>query len=318
MSAARGEHRDLRAAAEGRQSLREHGSTFHLAHLALGQVAAERVHLVYGFCRYVDDLADENEPPVARRELARVRDALRSGAADHPAIEGYLRFCSECSVDDRVTDEFLAGVEQDLVRSTYETEAQLLRYCFRVAGTVGLLMCSLFDVDDEEAGPFAIDLGIGMQLTNICRDVLEDADRGRVYLPAESPGGQLAAADLAARDPAAVAKARESVEALLDLADRYYRSADAGMRYLPARARLAVLVASRCYEAIGARIRSHPPEGLPDRAFVGGPRKAVHATRALTAWTDAAASRLVRRARLHCPDLHTALVGKPGADVRAG
>ena len=204
------------AGESGRSSLRTHGRTFHLAHLLLGERAAADVHLLYGFCRFVDDECDERPIDEARVALARIRTDLEAGSSDEPSLAGYLAFCDTHTVDPRVTEAFLQGVEQDLDLHEYTTEAELLRYCYRVAGTVGLLMCSLFDVDEPRARAFAVDLGIGMQLTNICRDVLEDAERGRVYVPHESSGGPLDAADLVARDAETVARARRAVERLLD------------------------------------------------------------------------------------------------------
>ncbi|MEM1450959.1 MAG: phytoene/squalene synthase family protein [Planctomycetota bacterium] len=305
------------AGESGRSSLRTHGRTFHLAHLLLGERAAADVHLLYGFCRFVDDECDERPIDEARVALARIRTDLEAGASDEPSLAGYLAFCDTHTVDPRVTEAFLQGVEQDLDLHEYTTEAELLRYCYRVAGTVGLLMCSLFDVDEPRARAFAVDLGIGMQLTNICRDVLEDAERGRVYVPHESSGGPLDAADLVARDAETVARARRAVERLLGLATSYYRSADEGIAFLPRRARPAVLTASRCYEAIGPRILAHPAPGLPRRAHVGTAGKLFHLTRALATAGGIAAARPFRSPRHHGAHLHVALAGLPGCDVPA-
>lgn len=302
---------------QGGRSLAQHGSTFHLAHMLLGRRAAEDVRLLYGFFRFVDDVVDEQPEDDARRDLARVRADLARGDSTDPAVEGYLRFCARRAVDPQVMDEFLAGVEQDLAVRSYSTEADLLRYCYRVAGTVGLTMCNLFEVDSDRARPFAIDLGIGMQLTNICRDVMEDARRARVYLPADKTGGALDPAELAARAGNAEARARVAVERLLGLANSYYRSADAGMTHLPGRARLAVLTASRCYEAIGGRVLASPRGAVPERVYVNGPRKLLHLLRAFgSAGQVSIAGALVREPK-HLASLHVALTGKPGVNPLA-
>ena len=186
----------------GAEALRQHGRTFHAAHLLLGRRAAEGVHLLYGFCRHVDDLADELPLDESRVALAGVRREL-SGEIPPSPVAGFRRFLETHPVEPGAAEEFLRGVEQDLDVTRYETEEQLIRYCFRVAGTVGLFMCGLFEVRDRRALPFAIDLGIGMQLTNICRDVLEDAGRGRVYLPASLTDGAVDPAELVAGRPGA-------------------------------------------------------------------------------------------------------------------
>ena len=90
---------------------------------------------------------------------------------------------SQCQMPSDVISELIRGIESDLQPVMVGTEAELLRYCYRVAGTVGLLMCDVLGVHDSRAKAHAIDLGIGMQLTNIARDVQEDAGMGRRYVP---------------------------------------------------------------------------------------------------------------------------------------
>ena len=188
--------------------------------------------------------------------------------------------------------ELIVGVRSDMHPVRVADDRELLRYCYRVAGTVGLMMCGVLGVRDTDALPFAVDLGVGMQLTNICRDVAEDAGRGRVYLPATrlhaagvEPAGLLP--DGATRAPAAPV-----VRDLLQLGERYYRSADAGMRYIPWRARFAILVASRVYRAIGFRVRAQGYDPDQGRAYVSRWRKVLWTLRGLP---TAPASRWVAR-----------------------
>ena len=131
------------------------------------------------------------------------------------------------------------------------------RYAYRVAGTVGLLMCHVLDCHDEEARAHAIDLGIAMQLTNIARDVLEDAEMGRRYLPASwagdlSPAHITAASTAPDGEPAQTV--RVAVQLVLGMADAYYRSGNAGLAYLPWRAHIAIAVAASVYRQIGVQI----------------------------------------------------------------
>lgn len=304
------DHRE--ALRRGAGSLRTHGSTFHAAHLALGRRCAEAVRVLYGFCRYVDDLADEQEPEAAARALAALRDDLLRGGSAVPEVAGFLELSARHALDPRVTEEFLRGIESDLEPVAPRTRAELLRYCYRVAGTVGIHMCALMGVTDRRALHHAVDLGIAMQLTNISRDVLEDAGRGRVYLPRSMAGGAIDPAALVSRDPGTLARARRGVEGLLDLAEDYYRSADRGMVYLPARARVAVLAASRRYEAIGPRIRRFRAGALPRRAHVAGAAKAWHMGRGVASALLAGAARIVGTRSAHSGALHRTLPGLPG------
>jgi phytoene synthase len=147
------------------------------------------------------------------------------------------------------------------------------------------MMCAVLGVRDRRGLQHAVDLGIAMQLTNICRDVKEDAAMGRVYLPAD----RLAAAGVEQAALVAGEADREAVAAvvaqLLELADHYYASADVGMRYIPWRPRLAIFVASRVYRAIGVRLRQrHACDALVGRTVVPFGAKVFWTLCALAAW----------------------------------
>ncbi|MEM8711336.1 MAG: phytoene/squalene synthase family protein [Planctomycetota bacterium] len=307
------------AQAVGASSLARHSSTFHAAHRLLGEQVGEDVELLYGFCRYVDDSVDEQPIPAAEAALAQLRMELRAQRSSVPEVCGFFQLGRQHQIDPLVTEAFLAGFEEDLAPRAYRTTAELLRYCYRVAGTVGLLMCSLLDVAQEEAYPFAIDLGIGMQLTNICRDVREDASRGRVYLPADLTNGPLDSDFLRLGRMRDEQRARAAIGDLLALAGEYYRSGEAGLGYLPARPRAAVAVAARCYEAIGDRVLSAPEGCVPERVFVSGRTKAFLALKLALPFTRAAVRTTMRRDACrvtHREELHAALAGLPGANPK--
>jgi phytoene synthase len=235
--------------------------SFRWAAAFLSRAQRQRVVALYAFCRAVDDLADsEWVTPEARQDLDKMRTALAAephGESLWPESYRWFRsLCLECGIDFSVVGELLNGMTSDLGVVRLQSDRELLRYCYRVAGTVGLMMCSVLGVRDPRAWRHAIELGIAMQLTNISRDVLEDAQASRVYLPAERLSAYgVDPHDLirGEADPQAV---RLVVDEVLAMADGYYRSADEGMRFLPARARWAILVASRLYRGIGRRLRT--------------------------------------------------------------
>ncbi len=196
-------------------------------------------------------------------------------------------------------------------------DAELIRYGYRVAGTVGLMMCGVLGVDEPEALPFAVDLGVGMQLTNICRDVYEDRAMGRVYLPAERLAEAGSSTDellLGRSDPQVVSRI---VRDVLGLAERYYRSADLGMRWIPLRSRVAILAASRIYRSIGRRlIRVHAGDPSHGRTVVPTWERGLHALGGLaqlsrpTLWGLGPAPR-------HDVSLHQHLRGLPGCEAES-
>jgi phytoene synthase len=154
-------------------------------------------------------------------------------------------------------------MQSDLTPAADFREADLMRYCFRVAGAVGVLMCPILGLRDQRFLPHAAALGMGMQLTNIARDVAEDWRRSRCYLPVEWTDGLRPSG--AAPDAERV---RRGVRQLLDVADGFYAAGDSGIVALNADARLAVRAASSIYRAIGTRIRRRDYRVLDERARV--------------------------------------------------
>ncbi|MCK6523081.1 phytoene/squalene synthase family protein [Myxococcota bacterium] len=287
--------------------LHKHARSFTWASWFLPAARRDDAAVLYHLCRLIDDLADEAEDAVAaRKELDLLRDELHGRRPARPLVVASLRLLDERGR--QAVDELIEGVLGDLGEVIVPDDAALLRYCYRVAGTVGLMMCPMLGVTDPRAAAYAIDLGIGMQLTNICRDVLEDAERGRVYLPAT----RLAAvgvhpADLLAGRASARGVA-EVVRSLLELSRRYYSSGDAGMRFIPWRTRVAILVASRVYGAIGHRLARRGGDALAGRVIVPPAQKAVAVISGL--WSSL---RLALAApRPHDEGLHASLAGLPG------
>ncbi|NJN64895.1 MAG: phytoene/squalene synthase family protein [Acidobacteria bacterium] len=230
--------------------------TFSWANRLLPRRHRDDMATLYAFCRLIDDLADDRKSDVAAlRVLDEVQLDLGRRTSKHPIVASFLRLARRRAIPLACASELVEGVRSDVGRVRIETHDDLLRYCYRVASTVGVMICNVLEIDEPAARPFAVDLGIGMQLTNIARDVLEDFGADRIYLPAELIDHSRVAAALGG-DGAAETELFLAVRSLLAMASRYYRSADLGMHFLPARARWGILTASRSYEAIGARIEA--------------------------------------------------------------
>ncbi len=159
-------------------SIKKGSKSFSLAALFLPKAARPQVYALYSWCRACDDAVDagNNQPNLK---------AIKAWAMDDPLIRSLIanQLCSE-----KYFDEMLCGMQMDLDHRGYQTLEELEVYGFRVAGVVGLMMCPVIGVQDPKALDHAIALGIAMQLTNICRDIFEDANRGRVYLPLSELG----------------------------------------------------------------------------------------------------------------------------------
>lgn len=169
--------------------VRRSGSSFAAAFWLLPAEQRRAIHAVYAFCRLADDIADE---PAVREDrrllLARWREELEAaylGKSSHPVGIALADAVHRYRLPQGVFEDLLRGVESDLRGEPVETFDDLYRYCYRVASTVGILVCHLLDHRDARTLAWAETLGVAVQLTNVLRDVGEDATDGRVYLPRE-------------------------------------------------------------------------------------------------------------------------------------
>ena len=250
---------------------RAHGRTFFLASRFLPPERRRAIHATYAFCRIADDIADRSADPVA---AARVLDAWERQLDEptHPIAVAFATVRARHDVPVAAARELLAGVRMDLTPSRFATWEDLRLYCYRVAGTVGLMVAPILGCRDDGALPHAVDLGIAMQLTNILRDIGEDARRDRLYLPLE---------DLAAFgcDPETIMRGRPSGR-FADLlafetarARSLYADARRGLPALSPSGRLTALAGSELYATILTRIEEMDYDVLDTRAHVSTRRK---------------------------------------------
>jgi len=171
-----------------REITRRSASNFYYAFRLLSPPQRRSLYAVYAFCRFVDDIADDEGRAQPALLLQRWRDEVAlvyDGAPSHPISRALADTVRRYPLERRHFLDLIAGVESDLRRKRYASFDELYEYCYRVASTVGLLCIEIFGYRSPAARDYAVDLGIAFQLTNILRDVLEDARRGRVYLPLE-------------------------------------------------------------------------------------------------------------------------------------
>ena len=258
-------------------TLKRNGKSFWFASLFLPrQVAADAARL-YAFCRTMDDLADVAVTPESKATLSQVRGDLQSGVTSIPAVQDFLALASQYRLPCEAAQYLIATFIQDATTELHlEEEDQLVRYCYGVAGTVGLMMSPILGAHRRQASEAAIHLGIAMQMTNIARDVLEDAKHHRRYLPGSWVQHLTAQQILDASNSSASHK-REFVASavlrLLDLADCYYASASLGFTSIPPRARRGIEIAAAVYREIGTVLRRKHCAWWHGRVRVSLPRK---------------------------------------------
>ena len=245
--------------------------TFYYGSLFLSPAKRRAAWALYAFCRAADDLADESERPEdAHAELGWWRAALvetYAGRPRGPVMIAWADVLAHYPVPLEPALELLDGVAMDLAGASYPTYDALRTYCYRVAGTVGLLMAPILGYTDARALPHAVDLGIAMQLTNIVRDVGEDAARGRVYLPDDDfarCGYSRAELDRGAVTPAFA----RLLECQMARAEALYASGLRGIAYLHPDARLAIALSATLYRGIHDRVRRNSYDVFTHRAHV--------------------------------------------------
>jgi 15-cis-phytoene synthase len=254
-----------------------HSKTFYFGSCFFPLAQRQAVWAVYAACRLGDNTVDDLSGHEARTALEtwrkRVQDAILGQPDDNPMSQGLAWAASQYPIEYAPFDELYLGLEMDLVQHRYQTLEELMLYCRRVAGVVGWMITPIAGFDGGQATlERALKLGMAMQITNILRDVGEDLDRGRIYLPRDLMDKHgVTEADLLARrvTPNYIALMRELDRLARDL----YREGWKGLPHLHGAARIAVAVAAKAYEAILGALELNGFDNFNKRAHVSGQRK---------------------------------------------
>ena len=276
-----------------RDMIRKGSRSFALASRVFATTTRDHAWMLYAWCRHCDDAIDGQElgmnvaghgaGPEPATDKADVlehlrRETLRALAGEpvaEPAFLAFQRVARAHHIPARHALDLLAGFEMDVAGHRYGTFDETLLDCYRVAGVVGVMMALVMGVRDPRVLQRAADLGIGFQLTNISRDVVDDARGGRCYLPADwlAREGIAEAAVAAPEHREALARV---VARLLAEADRYYASAAIGLQALGFRSAWAIATALGVYRDIGRVVRERGARAWDTRAVVGTPRKLAY------------------------------------------
>ena len=189
---------------------------------------------LYDFCRTIDNLADENgDLEIKKNNFLNFKNSFKNKNYDNHIIKEMWNLIEEYKISTKIINDLFDGVESDLKENVkFNSKKDLLVYSYRVAGTVGLLMAKILNVQNNNALKSAIDLGIAMQLTNISRDVVEDSKNNRFYISHNF----------------------ESIKETLKIANLFYESSFSSIKEIPFRFRFSILVARRVYRKIGLNI----------------------------------------------------------------
>ncbi len=271
----RGDALAARDMAACREAIRTGSLSFHAASKLLPPRVRDPSLALYAFCRLADDAVDDGIDKVGA--VLHLRDRLdlvyRGRPRDAAADRAFARVVETFEMPRALPEALLEGFAWDAVGRRYDTVSGVLDYAARVAAAVGAMMCVLMRVRDADALARACDLGLAMQLTNIARDVGEDARAGRVYLPLDWMADEGVDVDHFLAAPVASKGVRRVTRRLLDHADLLYLRSEAGVARLPLACRPGILAARHVYAGIGGRVRSAGYDSVTQRARTGAAAK---------------------------------------------
>ena len=229
------------------------GSSFYYSFLFLPGERRRAITALYAFCREVDDVVDDcSDPATARATLAWWRQELAAafhGTPQHPVARALAEIAPRFNLAEAQLAEIIDGMQMDLEYNRYPSFEVLRQYCHRVAGVVGLLSAEIFGFQDPRTREYATDLGLAFQLTNIIRDVGEDARRDRIYLPLdEIERHGVSVADISASRE--TDNFRRLIEFQIERALGYYRDAFAKLPAIDRRAQRAGIIMAAIYRAL--------------------------------------------------------------------
>jgi len=211
-----------------------YAKSFNWAGFFLPKKTYKNCSYLYDFCRVVDNIADdEDEIEIKKIKFQKFVSDFKQKNFEDPVIQNMWNIINEFNISLEIIYDLFDGIESDIKQNVkIDTRKDLLIYCYRVAGTVGLMMAKILNVNKKQSLKSAIDLGIAMQLTNISRDVIEDSKKNRSYI-----NGNF-----------------EEINSTIKLADTFYKNSFYSIREIPLSFRFSILVARRIYRKIGYKI----------------------------------------------------------------
>ncbi len=211
-----------------------YAKSFNWAGFFLPKKTYDKCSALYDFCRVADNIADEeNEIEVKKDNFIKFKNNFINQNYDDPVIKNMWDIIDEYNISVKIINDLFEGINTDIKdKVEFTSKKELLIYSYRVAGTVGLMMAKILQVNKRQSLKSAIDLGIAMQLTNISRDVVEDKKNNRFYINENF----------------------ENIETTIKLSEKFYKSAFYSIKEIPLGFRFSILVARRVYKKIGHKI----------------------------------------------------------------
>jgi 15-cis-phytoene synthase len=279
------DERLMAAYAHCRNITRHHAKTFYMATRFLPNHKQRSIFSIYGLCRYLDDLVDEAEDLIQKKKIntrdvedrleefkTRLLNAYEGKEQDDPILIAFSDTLNTYKISPELPLLLMEGVKTDLVKDRYNNFDEVYDYSYKVASVVGLMTSEVFGYSDPKAIGHAVDLGISMQLTNILRDVGEDLQKGRIYLPQDELR-EFGITESSLFDHTLDERFVGFMKFQIERTRSYYKSADQGIPMLSSDSRLPVYLARENYSRILGKIEENHYDVFTKRAYLSSAEK---------------------------------------------
>ncbi|MEI8350171.1 MAG: phytoene/squalene synthase family protein [Candidatus Omnitrophota bacterium] len=268
---------------QARAITKKHAKTFYFASLFLSKKKQSAAYAVYAICRISDESVDNTRQSGQDTALTRIKENIAAAYASNPLQDDLLKAFRKTVKTYRIPkhyfDELIEGMDMDTRVSRYETFQELYRYCYKVAGVVGLIMLKIFGYQNPQAEAYAVDLGVAMQLTNIIRDIAEDFEKGRIYLPAHDLR-QFGVSEKMITQGIVDDKFIALLKYQIERARHYYKTASKGIPLISDRnCRFVTLAMQELYSGILAAVERNNYDVFSQRAQVSTIKKILTASK---------------------------------------
>tara|TARA_B100001057_G_scaffold252156_1_gene252407 strand:- start:10 stop:891 length:882 start_codon:yes stop_codon:yes gene_type:complete len=251
--------------------LKREGKSFYWASFFLPKSSKKKAGVLYSICRYFDDIADKYSEDKTNYLKGTIED-IKKNKNNKVNI-----FLQKSKINNSIFIDLIEGLVLDQQKIRIQNKEELIKYSYHVAGTVGLMMSKIIGVKNQEAAKSAIDLGIGMQLTNIARDVYEDSKMNRIYLPANwIPNISLKNLNnLNEFNSENDEKILKAIHKVISLSEKFYINGFAGLKYIPFSSRLGIFIAANVYRGIGIKIKYNKKKYSRERIYLNSFEKFI-------------------------------------------
>ena len=256
--------------------LRKEGKSFYWASFFLPKSCKKNAGILYSICRYFDDIADkysEDQTIYLKKSI----EEIKTNKNNKVNI-----FLHKNEINNLIFIDLIEGLILDQKKIRIQNKEELIKYSYHVAGTVGLMMSKIIGVKHEKAARSAIDLGIGMQLTNIARDVYEDSKMKRIYLPANWIP-EISLKNLTDHHNKSSEKDESisnAIHEVIGLSDKFYENGFAGLKYIPLSTRLGIFIAANIYRGFFIKIKSNK-KYLRERVYLNLLEKSLNTVKSI-------------------------------------